>query len=192
MVWSFEEQKYVSKKEYDSKKNVNEAIEPEKDKKPLPVLIGVLALFLVMYVGYMFYNYASDVPFQNGQMVSQFGISNNAKDPYTYRVTAPNNKNVFVYIQTMDGKRHMSFLVEKGKTFVLHLPKGVYKVYFASGKNWKGHDDLFGSFTRYYQDTRYLNTGVSDSLTMVFGTDNYTLQEISKEEFFNIYDKRSF
>jgi ribosomal protein L40E len=198
-VWSYEQQKYVSKEEYDSKKTAEKSGESKNQKLALFLICGGIILFFIICsicasVSSRPTNTfpATNVPFDNGEVVQAFGLSSEAENPYEYTVTAPKDENVFVYIKTVEGDGHLSFLIKKGEAVSVKLPGGLYRMYFAVGDNWKGLNDMFGSSTVYYKETRFFNTDKYDKLSVDFNIKSHILNAISKREFFDIYDKRVY
>lgn len=79
-----------------------------------------------------------------------FGPSTNFKHDPPFKVTAPVGANFFVKLADWDtGLPMYTMFVRSGDSTVVHVPRGAYKVKFASGQNWYGEEIRFGPDTAY-------------------------------------------
>lgn len=84
----------------------------------------------------------------------------------------------------------IAFIVKAGKTVSIDVPIGVYKLYYATGKNFYGIKELFGEDTRYYESDEFLSFYLSGnyyngcSITLWETYDgNFETDEISEKNF---------
>lgn len=82
-------------------------------------------------------------------------------DTYKSSITikADDSSSVVVKLKDIYNNTVLSFYVRAGKSAVVDVPQEKLQVYFASGKNWYGEDDLFGKDTVYSKDDDYLDFG---------------------------------
>lgn len=74
-------------------------------------------------------------------------------------IKADDSSSVVVKLKDIYNNTVLSFYVRAGKSAVVDVPQEKLQVYFASGKNWYGEDDLFGKDTVYSKDDDYLDFG---------------------------------
>lgn len=76
----------------------------------------------------------------------------------SFEVTAADDVNAYIYLMSKnDSSNDMSFLVKKGKTATVYVPKDYYYVYVAQGDNWYGKKYLFGPGTAMTKDKEVLD-----------------------------------
>ena len=67
-------------------------------------------------------------------------------------VTASGGESCVVKLKTYSGVERLSFYVRAGETVTVGVPAEFLYVYFASGDDWYGRNDLFGKKTSYSMD----------------------------------------
>lgn len=75
------------------------------------------------------------------------------KNEAPFEVTTPAGDEYHYIILTDIDKvtKILSFVVYPGETVSVEVPLGKYRLFYATGMNWYGDDDLFGKETRYYE-----------------------------------------
>ena len=93
------------------------------------------------------------VAVKNGQIVRYPSEARLA--PFSVEAPASGtSKGLYIVLSPVgstSAKARMSFFVESGNTAEVHVPLGVFEVYYASGRTWYGPDHLFGPSTQYYK-----------------------------------------
>lgn len=90
-------------------------------------------------------------------------------------ITASDTESCVVKLKNISGVTRLSFYVRAGDSVTVGVPAQKMYVYFASGKNWYGTEDLFGKFTSYSKDSTICNF---EKYTMT-----YTLYPVSDGNF---------
>lgn len=123
------------------------------------------------------------------------GVISNTKSESL--VTAPlkintsNGYNYFIKIKNIKtNKTVISAFINSGDSLDLRVPLGVYRVFYASGREWYGFENLFGEETIYNEANKDLNFQIQDGqisgyvLTLYkVSNGNLTTKNINKSQF---------
>ena len=86
----------------------------------------------------------------------------------------------------MDAKyRYIKFYVHGESTIEIQIPWGEYRIYYATGENWYGDEDLFGEDTVYSKISKTFNFTNISEYELRIPDGNLSIYKIEANEFPN-------
>ena len=78
---------------------------------------------------------------------------------------------------------YIKLYVHGGSTVEIQIPKGEYKIYYATGENWYGEEDLFGTDTVYSEINKTFNFSNVSEYALRVPDGNLRISKIKTNEF---------